>query len=158
MAAIHLILVEWDSTDEAIANAKAFRTELLESAVLTCRQPYYKGFFLKSAALLRSLVKNHPFIDGNKRTALLSLQMFLLRNGYVLDTTDKQLIQFVLRIAKGYIRDLHVIKSWIKRRSRCKEKSHNMDCNGQFRGKYRKLDIFLNFFDTLSKITKRTEK
>jgi len=44
----------------------------------------YLDIFYKSAALLQSLLKNHPFVDGNKRTALSSAGLFLRINGYIL--------------------------------------------------------------------------
>jgi death-on-curing protein len=50
----------------------------LLSALALPRQRYYRGLLRKAAALFRSLVKNHPFIDGNKRFALAALHTFLL--------------------------------------------------------------------------------
>lgn len=51
----------------------------------------YPTIFEKAAALMYSLIKNHPFVDGNKRTAYLITNSFLRRNGYVIhaDVKDK---------------------------------------------------------------------
>jgi death on curing protein len=57
---------------------------LIESAVGRPRSGYYLTIEEKGAALLESLACNHGFIDGNKRTALLTLFMFLVRSGYIL--------------------------------------------------------------------------
>jgi prophage maintenance system killer protein len=43
---------------------------LLESALALPRQPYYRRLHDKAGALLRSLIKNHPLVDGNKRIGL----------------------------------------------------------------------------------------
>lgn len=55
---------------------------LIESAVGRPYTGYYRRMSEKAAALLHSLVLNHGFIDGNKRTALLSLHLLLDRSGY----------------------------------------------------------------------------
>ena len=59
----------------------------------------YPDIFSKSAALMESLIKNHPFIDGNKRTAITSTAIFLQINGHNLKTSQKELERFTLKIA-----------------------------------------------------------
>lgn len=95
-----------------------FDPGLLEAAVVTCQQEYYKGVFLKAASLLRSLICDHPFLDGNKRTAVIAVAVFLDLNGWELHVPKEELVRFSLRIAKGFERDLYRIKSWLKKRSR----------------------------------------
>lgn len=53
----------------------------------------------KAAALLFSLIKNHPFYDGNKRIALLAVAEFLRRNGWELTATPEEALRFTTRIA-----------------------------------------------------------
>jgi death-on-curing protein len=53
----------------------------------------------KAAALVHSLVLNHPFVDGNKRTAVLSTLVFLDLNGYVVRWDQQEALDFVLRLA-----------------------------------------------------------
>src|SRR5947208_9963636 len=55
---------------------------LLESAVFRPQIGYYNNIQEEAAALLESLSNNHPFLDGNKRTAFASVHTFLLVNGY----------------------------------------------------------------------------
>jgi death-on-curing protein len=57
--------------------------------------------FHKAAAFMESLIKNHPFIDGNKRTAITSVGIFLHRNGYLLETAQRELERFTLSVATG---------------------------------------------------------
>lgn len=56
-----------------------------------------------AAAYLFDIAKNHPFVDGNKRTALAAADMFLYFNGLELEAEDEELIQFVLMVAAGEI-------------------------------------------------------
>lgn len=56
-----------------------------------------------AAAYLFGIAKNHPFVDGNKRTALASADLFLIFNGLELQAEDEDLIQFVLLVAAGEI-------------------------------------------------------
>ncbi len=59
----------------------------------------YPDIFFKSAALMESLIKNHPFIDGNKRTAITSSAIFLQVNGHNLKASQEELERFTLKMA-----------------------------------------------------------
>ena len=77
---------------------------LLESAVARPQATYddadlYPGLFDKAAALLDSLVNNHPFVDGNKRAGITATGLFLLANGYRIRTSSAELEAFTLRVA-----------------------------------------------------------
>jgi death-on-curing protein len=74
---------------------------LLESALGLPRQPYYPDICDKAAALMRSLMKNHPFMDGNKRTAVAATLVFLLVNKRVLTVTQDELVEFGVRLARS---------------------------------------------------------
>src|SRR6266849_1958565 len=55
---------------------------LLEAALYRPQTGYYKDLTEEAAALWESLSQNHPFVDGNKRTAFAATYTFLLINGY----------------------------------------------------------------------------
>lgn len=81
---------------------------LLQSAVARPQatfesQDLYPDLFAIAAALLESLIGNHAFIDGNKRTAITSAGLFLRGNGYRLVVDNKQLETFVLQCARGLV-------------------------------------------------------
>lgn len=69
-------------------------------------RPRYPRISDKAAALIESLVKNHGFADGNKRTALLSLRTLLVRSGYDFapTVTDDELEQMILDVAVSTVR------------------------------------------------------
>lgn len=95
---------------------------LVESAVARPRASFdgadlYKTTFDKAAALLQSLLKNHPFIDGNKRTALSSAGIFLKMNGYNLQNKHKEEVEFGIKVDNEHL-TLAQISSWLRRNSR----------------------------------------
>ena len=57
----------------------------------------------QAAAYLFYLVKNHPFVDGNKRTGLVAMLAFLGLNGRRLEASDDELTDLVLRVADGRV-------------------------------------------------------
>lgn len=61
----------------------------------------YPTILDKAAALLESLVKNHCFHNGNKRTAYLITKSFLMLNGYHLRMEREFAVEFIVDIAKG---------------------------------------------------------
>ena len=74
---------------------------LLESALALPRQPYYRRLHDKAGALLRSLIKNHPLVDGNKRVGMTATFVFLLMNGHLLIASNEEMVRFALEIAKS---------------------------------------------------------
>jgi death-on-curing protein len=90
---------------------------LLESALSSIFQTFggedlYPSIEDKAAMLSFSLINNHAFIDGNKRTGILALVAFLELNGIILKTTNSELIELGLGIASGNINQ-YKIKEWI---------------------------------------------
>ena len=54
-----------------------------------------------AAAYAFGIAKNHPFIDGNKRTAFVAMELFLMDTGYVLTASDEDALMTMLRLAAG---------------------------------------------------------
>ncbi|MGD2164199.1 MAG: type II toxin-antitoxin system death-on-curing family toxin [Anaerolineae bacterium] len=77
---------------------------LLESAVARPQASFesedlYPDLWTKAAALLHSLIKNHPFVDGNKRTAVTATGIFLELNGQRLTASNQEVVRFVATMA-----------------------------------------------------------
>ena len=64
-------------------------------------QDLYLDLFSKAAALMESLIRNHPFVDGNKRTGVTAAGLFLHRNGYRLTATNADLVAITMKIAQS---------------------------------------------------------
>jgi len=78
---------------------------LLESALDRPKNLYAYGdapsLFELAAAYSVGIVKNHPFIDGNKRTGLLSARAFLFRNGYLFEPDEADEVRIMVAVADG---------------------------------------------------------
>lgn len=68
-----------------------------------------------SAAYTFGLAKNHPFVDGNKRTAFLALGLFLALNRWRLETTQLDAIETMLSLARGTL-DESALANWTRER------------------------------------------
>lgn len=95
---------------------------LLHSAVERPKATYggqdmYPTIYLKAAALLHSLCLNHPFTDGNKRTAWTATHRFLWVNGYHLKAKKKNAVGFMIYVDSSK-QSVAKIASWLKRNSR----------------------------------------
>ena len=70
----------------------------LESALLRPQIGYYDGIVEEAAAMMESIAMNHPFVDGNKRTAFFATDTFLRLNGYYIDCDDREAHAFFMRL------------------------------------------------------------
>lgn len=77
----------------------------------------YPDLFSKVAALGYSLIQNHPFIDGNKRTGFETMRLFLRLNGYDLRASLQRKFDFVLSIATGQLTEQE-ISDWLRENSK----------------------------------------
>lgn len=72
--------------------------------------------YRKASALLESMVGNHGFVDGNKRTAWLLVEVLIERSGYGLDIADDEPIDdLVVAVAEGAV-GFEGLCVWFKRR------------------------------------------
>lgn len=81
---------------------------LLDSAIETPQSGFGNEYFHQfpfemAAAYLFHLVKNHPFIDGNKRIGFATAHVFLDLNGYELEVEEDEGVEFTLAVAAGEI-------------------------------------------------------
>ena len=74
-------------------------------------QDLYPDLFTKTAALMDSLVRNHPFVDGNKRTAITAAGIFLRINLYQLNAKNWDIVHFTLACAQSQL-SLTEITDW----------------------------------------------
>ena len=79
---------------------------LLDSALARPLQKEAYGdpdIFDLAAAYLFGVLKNHPFVDGNKRTGLAAADLFLYFNGFSLEAVQEDIIQLVLMVSTSEI-------------------------------------------------------
>ncbi len=77
--------------------------------------PFYTEVDLadRAALLIRGLCQDHPFADGNKRTALVATDFFLRLNGQRLAAQEQDLVDFILAVAQATL-SLAEVAAWIR--------------------------------------------
>ena len=68
-----------------------------------------------AAAYAFGIVKNHPFIDGNKRTGYVAMETFLLRNGFELNGTPADKYLTIISLAEGTLSEQQ-LADWLRER------------------------------------------
>lgn len=68
-----------------------------------------------AAAYAFGIARNHPFVDGNKRTAAVVSETFLVLNGYMLDASDAELVVAILALAAGDLAE-DELADWFRQR------------------------------------------
>ena len=86
---------------------------LLESALYRPQTGYYESLAEMAAAMFESLIKNHPFVDGNKRVAFFATDVFLRMNGYKFQVEAKQAHAFLMSLFDSDSCDLAHLLPWV---------------------------------------------
>lgn len=132
--AVHDALVtDFATHNDPISPPGLKNRNLLASAIMRPQTGYgnqlkYQTVEMAGAALLHSIVLNHAFHNGNKRTGIVSLLAFLDKNLFLPTCSEKELFKFTLRVAQHRLVPLHFdnladrevlkIADWIRRNSR----------------------------------------
>lgn len=117
------ILLLHDMVIEASGGSHGLRDHKLIHAVVELPKQsafgseLYPAIFVKSAVYVRNIVMIHPFVDGNKRTAMVSAGVFLEDNGYMLTATDTQLEDFAVSVATQSL-EISDIARWLEKNSK----------------------------------------
>ena len=110
---LHRILIDKFGGSHGIRDNAA-----LESAIARPFQTFdgndlYPSVLEKAASLIESILVNHPFIDGNKRTGYTVLRLYLIQNGLDINASQDNKYEFVIDIASGTLK-YEGILSWLK--------------------------------------------
>jgi death on curing protein len=112
-----LVLLLHDRLLAEHGGAPGLRDEgLLASALARPRQLLADGdpdLCDLAAAYAAGLVRNHPFVDGNKRTAFITAYVFLTRNGHTLTAPETDATTMMMALAAGEIDDL-TFAAWLR--------------------------------------------
>lgn len=95
---------------------------LLESAVARPQasfdgKPLYPDVFTQAAALMNSLVNNHPFVDGNKRTGITAAGLFLLINGIKLTASPAGVEEITMHVVMKDV-EIEGLANWFRENSK----------------------------------------
>lgn len=89
---------------------------LLQSALAHPQNMFHydeASLFEIAAAYAARIAKNHPFLDGNKRTAYIAARLFLRLNGFDLTATREEKVGTILRLAAGELSESDLVR-WIE--------------------------------------------
>jgi death-on-curing protein len=98
-----------------LRDAAALEAAVARPAMTFGGEDLYSDAAAKAAALMHSLVLNHPFIDGNKRTGIAAAELFLILNGHDLAASDDDLETLTLQVAHGGL-DVEPLTIWFRQR------------------------------------------
>lgn len=101
---IHKVLVDTFGGTHGIRDLDALQSALSRPFQTFDNADLYPSVLEKTASLIESLLSNHPFVDGNKRTGYVLTRLFLLTNKYNIEATQQDKYDFVISIASGKIR------------------------------------------------------
>jgi len=111
--AIHFDQIERYSGSHGVRDLPLLESAMQRPQASFYGEDLYVGIFDKAAALMHSLILNHPFIDGNKRTGTVATAGFLHFNGHDLKLTQKELVEISLLVESKKL-DLEQISKWLK--------------------------------------------
>jgi death-on-curing protein len=114
---IHEILVDKFGGTTGIRDIKLLESALSRPFQTFDKKDLYPTPVEKAAAIIESILKNHPFIDGNKRTGYVLMRLLLIESGLDILATQDEKYEFVVAIAKGNYK-FNDIAKWINKKIR----------------------------------------
>ena len=107
--AIHAVLIKRYGGSDGLRDIGA-----LESALSRPQSGYYKDVVECAAALLESLVVNHPFIDGNKRVAFAATDIFLRINGFAITAESSEIYKEMMKFFDSGTFKKATLEPWLR--------------------------------------------
>jgi death-on-curing protein len=104
----------------AVRDRGALESALARPAMTFGGEDLYPDVAAKAAALMHSLVLNHPFIDGNKRAGIAAAEFFIEQNSHQLVASDVELEELTLAVAEGKV-EVEALTIWLRQRLRLTE-------------------------------------
>ena len=114
---VHKILVNKFGGSKGIRDYRALDSALNRPYQTFDGNDLYPTIEEKAASLIESIIVNHPFIDGNKRTGYVLMNLLLMENNLKLNATQNEKFDFVINIASGNT-SLTEIVNWIRKNTR----------------------------------------
>lgn len=103
-----------DAAVREFGGALGIRDEgALASAIMRPQIGYYDTLIEEAAALMESLAMNHPFLDGNKRTAFYTTDTFLRKNGSSIDCDNDEAHRFFMGLFETNSFHFAVLAVWL---------------------------------------------
>lgn len=114
---LHALVLIRDGGSDGVRDIGRLEAVVSAQHQVVFGEELYATVFAKAAALMRGIIGDHPFTDGNKRTAMLAGLTLLEMNGYSFVARCGELENFAVRVATDQL-DIDAIADWLKRHSR----------------------------------------
>lgn len=98
---IHNLLIKTFGGSSGVRDFQALESALSRPFQTFDDVELYPSVIEKAASLFESLLANHPFVDGNKRTGYVLMRLFLKKNGMDIIADEETKYQFVIDVASG---------------------------------------------------------
>lgn len=98
---LHSRIIQQSGGTAGILNLGALESALIQPRMTFGGKDLYPTLSEKAAAVGFSIIRNHPFIDGNKRTGHAAMEVFLILNGYEIDASIADAERVVLQVTSG---------------------------------------------------------
>lgn len=110
---IHNTLINNFGGIQGVRDLQALESALIRPFQTFENTAFYPDPLTKAAALIESIIVNHPFIDGNKRTGYVLMRFFLISNNIDISATEEEKYDFVISIAAGNKSYIEIME-WLK--------------------------------------------
>ena len=107
----HTVLIEQYGGLEGVRDLESLKAAIERPWGSSSGREHFPSPYQKAAALCESLIRRHPFVDGNKRTGVTMGSYLLYTFGYEVEATQQELEDFGVDIAWGVL-DLEKIARW----------------------------------------------
>lgn len=111
---LHFAVVAQSGGSAGVRDEGALQSAVAQPAATFGGRDLYPSLAEKAAALCYSLIQNHPFIDGNKRTAHAATLALLMLNGHVLSASVDEQEEVLLQVASGNL-DRASLTEWLRK-------------------------------------------
>jgi len=108
----HFKLIERYGGSHGVRSLERIKSVITAPKQVVFGAEQYQTIFEKAAVYVRNIIGDHPFVDGNKRTAVTVAVMFLLRNGVIFSAQTGELENFVVRVATEHL-EIAIIAEWL---------------------------------------------
>jgi death on curing protein len=115
---LHRQIIEQSGGALGVRDLRALESALAQPRMTFGGDDLYPTLVDKAAALGFSLVMNHPFVDGNKRTGHAAMETFLILNGLEISASVDEQEQVILSLASGNFETWPTVTSLYERSSR----------------------------------------
>lgn len=114
---IHLQIIDASGGSHGVRSRGRLESVVASQTQEVFGKELYRSMYDKAGAVARGIIAYHPFIDGNKRTGMMSALVFLERNSIQTELTNQELEDFAVQVATDKL-DVPVIARWLAAHSK----------------------------------------